>query len=67
MALWRRLEQLLVGFFWHWTEQDYYKMHPAKQGMVESGENLSIMLILQAGWRLQREPPAIPAGSPLAD
>lgn len=42
-------------------------MHPAKQGIVESGEDLSIMLILQAGWQLQREPPAIPAGSPLAD
>lgn len=42
-------------------------MHPAKQGIVESGEDLSIMLILQAGWQLQREPAAIPAGCPLAD
>lgn len=42
-------------------------MHPAKLGIVESREDQSIMLILQAGWQLQREPPAIPAGSPLAD
>lgn len=62
MALWRRLEQFLLEFFfWHWTEQDYYKMHPAKLGIVESGEDLWIMLILQAGWQLQRKPPAIPA------